>query len=50
MLGQASVALDLHAFEPFKAQPASVELLGNERKVHLSQGSSLLRPWNTKHM
>ena len=36
-LGQASVALDMHAFEPFEAQPASVELLGKERKVQPSQ-------------
>ena len=32
-LGHATVALDLHAFEPFKAQSASVELLGKEKKV-----------------
>ena len=32
-LAHASVDLDLHAFEPFKAQSASVELFGRESKV-----------------
>lgn len=32
-LAHASVDLDLHSFEPFKAQSASVELLGKESKV-----------------
>ena len=32
-LAHASVDLDLHAFEPFKAQSAAVELFGRESKV-----------------
>ena len=32
-LGQACIALDLHEFEPFKAQSASVELMGREEKA-----------------
>ena len=32
-LGQASVALDLHDFELFKAQSATVELMGREKKA-----------------
>ena len=32
-LGQASIALDLHDFEPFKAQSATVELMGREKKA-----------------
>ncbi len=33
ILAQASIALDLHDFEPFKAQSASVELQDKEDKV-----------------
>jgi len=32
-LGQASIALDLHEFEPLKAQSATVELMGKEKKA-----------------
>jgi len=32
-LGQASIALDLHEFEPLEAQSATVELMGKEKKA-----------------
>ena len=33
LLAQASIALDLHDFQPFKAQSTSVELRDKEKKV-----------------
>lgn len=33
LLAQASIALDLHDFEPFKAQSTCVELRDKEMKV-----------------
>ena len=48
-LAHASVDLDLHAFDPFKAQSASVELFGRENKVQpgrlqYAEKSAILNP------
>ena len=43
LLAKASIALDLHDFEPFKAQSTSVELLDKEEKVRKSPCQSICR-------